>query len=128
VIKVLIKKQSRYPVNTPKLKKSVREHLLKKGLVSDSDLSIALVSGDAMKDLATKYHKGKSHFPSVLSFAASETRNKFINPPDGIIHLGEVVVCYPKAVEEAKKEGILIEEKIIELVSHGVGHLLGEHI
>jgi ssRNA-specific RNase YbeY (16S rRNA maturation enzyme) len=43
------------------------------------------------------------------------------------LHLGEIVVCYPKVVEEAKNEDVLIDDKVYELVEHGAFHLLGIH-
>ncbi len=39
-----------------------------------------------------------------------------------------MVVCYPEAVEEAKKENLTLDEKIWQLVEHGLMHLLGYHI
>jgi probable rRNA maturation factor len=79
-----------------------------------------------MLDLTKKYLKdNKMH--SVLSFPSSETKKKFVFPADGVIRLGEIVVCYPRAVEEANKEGKLIEKKIQRLIEHGALHLIGIH-
>jgi len=44
-----------------------------------------------------------------------------------MLHLGDIVICFPKALEEAKIEKKLIEDKILELVIHGFSHLLGNH-
>lgn len=41
--------------------------------------------------------------------------------------LGEIVVCFPVVLKEAKLEGKLIEEKVLELVGHSALHLLGIH-
>ena len=41
--------------------------------------------------------------------------------------MGEIVICYPKVLEEAKLEGKLIDQKAYELVEHGALHLLGFH-
>ncbi len=126
MIHVSVKKQSNYPIDSPKLKARVKDFLLKRGIVSDAELSIALVGETKMLGLGRKYLKdNKLH--SVFSFTNEELDEKFIYPPDGIIHLGEVIVCYPEAFEEAKKEGKLIEEKVWELTEHGILHLLGIH-
>lgn len=126
MIKVSVSKQSNYPVSSATLKKRLRDFLVKKGLVSDTDVSVALVSEKKMLDLGRKYLKD-SRVHNVLTFANEEARGKFAFPPDGLIRLGEIIICYPKAVEEAEKENKLIENKILELVEHGAEHLLGMH-
>ena len=125
MIKVSISKQSNYPVKTPIIKKKLARFLESQGIVSDADVSVAIVGEKKMMDIGKKFLKdGKLH--NVLSFTPTEVK-EFVYPPDGTIHLGEVVVCYPKAVEEAKEENVLIDERIYELIEHGTLHLLGIH-
>ena len=126
MIKVYVRKTSNYPVSAPKLKKRLVKYLRKKGIVSDCLVNISLVGEKKMKSIAKDYLKDeKVH--NVLSFTESEMKSEFVYPPDTMIHLGEIVVCYPKATEEANKQGILIEERVHELVEHGARHLMGEH-
>ena len=126
MIRVFVTKQSNYPVSVRKIKQVLVSLLEQSGLVSDAGISIALVGEKKMLDLSKKYlNDDKVH--NVLSFTDSETKEKFIPPPDGIIRLGEIVICYPEAVKEANQEGKLIEEKIIELIKHGAMHLMGKH-
>ena len=126
MIKVYVNKQSYYPVSAPKIKKVVRDFLKAKGIKSNAEISIALVGNSKMMDLCKKYLK-ENTLHNVLSFTESEVGQKFFYPPENSIRLGEVVVCYQKAVEEAKKEQKLIEQKVVELILHGTGHLLGHH-
>lgn len=126
MIRVDIIKQSNYPVSSPKLKKRLREFLTGKGIVSDAEVSVAIVGEKRILEVGRKYLKDKA-LHNVLSFTPDETREKFIYPDDKLVHLGEIIVCYPKAVEEAKEEGKLIEEKVCELIEHGANHLLGFH-
>lgn len=126
MIKVYVKKSSSYPVKAKEIKRNLSTLLEQRGIVSRAEVSVALVGEKVMLDLAKKYLKD-SKIHSVLSFPSSETKKKFIYPADEIIRLGEIVVCYPKAVEEAKREGKLIEEKIRELIEHGALHLIGIH-
>jgi rRNA maturation RNase YbeY len=126
MIKVYVTKLSSYPVSTPRIKKSVRDFLKGKGIVSDAEISVALVGNKKMLELSKKYLKDNM-VHNVLSFTESEVGQKFVYPPLKAIHLGEVVVCFPKAVEEAKKEQKLIEKKVTDLVLHGLEHLLGHH-
>ncbi|OGM08666.1 rRNA maturation RNase YbeY [Candidatus Woesebacteria bacterium RBG_16_36_11] len=126
MIKVYVNKESYYPVKAPKIKKVVRDFLKAKRITSDAEISIALVGNTKMLELCKKYLK-ENELHNVLSFTESEVGQKFIYPPESSIRLGEVVVCYPKAVEEAKKEQKLIDQKVIELILHGTEHLLGHH-
>lgn len=128
MIKVNVEKQANYPVSTPLLKKRLSGFLEKKGITSDTEVSVAIVDEDRMKSLAKKYKKEatpKVH--SVLSFPYLDRDEKFVYPPDDTIRLGEIVLCFPKLKEEAKKEDKLIDEKAGELAEHGALHLLGIH-
>jgi probable rRNA maturation factor len=79
-----------------------------------------------MQEIGKKYlHDKKLH--NVLSFTEMETKGGFVYPPDGTIYLGEIIICYPKVLEEAKAEGKLIDQKVGELAKHGAEHLLGRH-
>jgi len=126
MIKVDIVKQSNYPVSSPKLKKKLREFLGSKGIVSDAEVSVAIVGEKKMLEVGRKYLKDKV-LHNVLSFTPDEAIEKFVYPNDKLIHLGEIIVCFPKALKEAKEEGKLIEERICELIEHGANHLLGFH-
>ena len=119
-------KTSNYPVAAPPLKRKVKAFLLSKSITSDAEISIAFVSKPKMIDLAKKYLK-ESSLHNVLSFTENEVSPKFVYPPDSFLQLGEVVVCYPEVVEEAKRENVTIDEKVWELVEHGIMHLLGYH-
>lgn len=124
MIRVSVTKQSNYAVGAAKIKKKLADFLAKNGIVSDAEVSVAIVGEKKMMGTGNKYLKDhKLH--NVLSFTPSET--KFIYPPDGIIHLGEIMVCYPVAVKEAGEENVLIDERVYELVEHGALHLMGIH-
>lgn len=126
MIKVYVSKQSNYPISTARIKKQLSEFFKKEGITSSADVSVSLVGEKKMTDLAQKYLKEEDSVHNVLSFPFIEDKN-FKYPPDDILHLGDIVVCYPKAAQEANQEGKLIEEKILELVSHGAMHLMGKH-
>jgi probable rRNA maturation factor len=127
MIKVNVKKQSNFPVSSTKIKKNLKNFLASHGIVSDAEISVALVGENKMLEVGKKYLQDDKSLHNVLSFTADEVDSKFVYPPDGVIRLGEIIVCYPKAFEEAKKESKLIEEKIMELIEHGALHLLGIH-
>lgn len=127
MIKVYVKKTGNYPVSSPKIKGYLRKFLEEKGIVSDADVSVSIVSETRMKILSKQYLNEGNGVHNVLSFPFVGESDDFVEAPDNVIHLGEIVICYPKVVEEAKKESKLIDEKVRELVEHAALHLLGEH-
>lgn len=145
MVKVSVVKQSNYPVGAAKIKKKLANFLVGQGIVSDAEVSIAIVGEKKMIDIQKKYFRetdptspfgfrGASKIlHNVLSFTPTEVntlkgaRVNFVYPADGLLHLGEIVVCFPKVVTEAKAEDVLIDDKVYELVEHGALHLLGIH-
>lgn len=127
MIKVYVKKQSNYPVDTARIKKELKIFFTENGIVSDASVDVAIVGKEKMLELAKTYLKEKDVLHNVLSFPSSETKKKFTYPPSAPIDLGEIVVCYPKAASEANEEGKLVNDKVSELISHAGFHLLGIH-
>jgi len=126
MITVKVVKQLDCPVGAAEIKKKLKNFLVKKGIVSDCVVSVAIVGERQMLKLGKKYlGDGKLH--NVLSFSEAERRGDFKYPLGGKIYLGEIVLCYPKLLAEAKAEGKLINQKASELVEHGALHLLGIH-
>lgn len=126
MIKVSLTKQSNYPVSAAVVKRKLAGFLAKSGIVSDAEVSVAIVGEKKMAEIGSKYLRDKK-LHNVLSFTTSEVKENFAYPPTGVIYLGEIVVCFPEALKEAEKEGVLIDEKIYRLVEHGANHLLGVH-
>ena len=129
MIKVYVTKQSNYPIAAKAIKDCLKTFFVENGVVSDAMVYVAVVGEAKMKDYGKRYLGESKNAPvhSVLSFTASEAKKEFVYPPDGNLYLGEIVICYPKVVEEATVEGKLIEVKALELVEHGGLHLLGVH-
>jgi rRNA maturation RNase YbeY len=126
MVKVFVTKQSNYPVEAMPIKKKLANFFTGKGIVSDAEVSVAIVGEKRMMELGGKYLKDKK-LHNVLSFTPGETKEDFVYPPGVPIHLGEIIVCYQEAVREAKNENVLVDEKVYELVEHGAMHLLGIH-
>ncbi len=126
MVKVSVTKQSNYPVKATEIKKKLAGFFVKSGIVSDAEVSVAIVGEKKMLEVGKKYLKDdKLH--NVLSFTPTEVKGKFVYPPDHIVHLGEIIVCYPVAVREAGEENVLTGTRINELIEHGAMHLLGFH-
>ncbi|HET7099124.1 MAG TPA: rRNA maturation RNase YbeY [Patescibacteria group bacterium] len=125
MIKVSVTKQSNYPIGASKIKTKLAKFFVSQGIVSDAEVSVAIVGEKKMMTLVNLYLKDKK-LHNVLSFTPAEAKG-FVYPPDNKMHLGEIIVCYPVAIAEAKKEGVLIDDKVYELIEHGAMHLLGIH-
>lgn len=127
MIKVVISKQSNYPVSSVKVKNSLAKFLIDKGIVSDSIVFVSFVGKEEMKKIGKTFYKKDDRIHNVFSFVESEVKNKNFKAVSDMINLGEIIVCFPVVVEEAAKEGKLIETKVLELIEHSALHLMGIH-
>jgi probable rRNA maturation factor len=116
--------ESRYKLDRKRIKQAV-EHVLKtKGMTGNVEVSVAIVGSRKMRTLNNKY-RNMDKATNVLSFSQLEGEATVL-PSDTLV-LGDVVVCYPVAIEDAARDNMLVDRKISDLVAHGLLHLLGEH-
>ena len=54
-----------------------------------------------------------------------EPEEDFISPPNGLRHLGELIISYPQAQQQAKDGGHSLKKELAILIIHGTLHLLG---
>jgi probable rRNA maturation factor len=90
--------------------------------VSGYVIAVHLVGDDTIRAL-NRDHRSKDAVTDVLSFPLWST--EFVVPPDVPVNLGDVVVCFPRAVEQAREYGHSVEREVAYLVAHGVLHILG---
>jgi probable rRNA maturation factor len=105
--------------------------LIAQGIGDDVEMGLVVASQKRVQEL-NKTYRGKDGPTDVLAFSAREGAGAdlppFVQPPDGVLHLGEVIICYPYAVKQAEEHMHSIEMEIAILIIHGVLHLLGyEH-
>lgn len=88
----------------------------------DGLVEISVVSDKIIKELNKKY-RGKEKVTDVLSFSMRE---------GGIIagpFFGEIYLCYPQIVRQAKVYGVTSNEEFRRMLVHGLLHLCGyDHI
>ncbi len=129
MIEVLIKSDSRYPVDRKRLRRRLVEELEKLKLGGNVEVSVAVVGSRKMKALNKKYRQ-LDKATNVLSFPLqnSETRSAgFVYPEDEMLYLGDIVICYPEARKQAGQYRMFVDEWLGELAAHGLEHLLGHH-
>ena len=111
------------------LRRLVKESLGTHGVTTEVELSLLITDDATVRELNKKY-RGKDKTTDVLSFAleADQPRDAatgFVMPPGEKVHLGEVILSYPKAAEQAAERNQAVEDEMALLVVHGVLHLLG---
>ncbi len=124
MIKVKIKADARYPVDRKQIRETIRR-VVELHNLDKVEVSVLVVGKRKMAELNQQYRNKKGP-TDVLSFALNEAPIS-IETENEINHLGDIVVCYPIAIEYALKRQILVDRVINELVEHGCLHLLGVH-
>lgn len=130
MITVLFRTESHFPVDRKKIKDAVVTALTPE-VHRDAEVSISIIGDRQMKTLNKKY-RNIDKTTDVLSFVlndlpAGRQEAAFVESPDDVLRLGDIVVSYPQAVAEAREENKLVDEQIVFLVLHGLDHLLGKH-
>ena len=123
-ISVLIFVESRYKVNRKRIKQTVKNALDKNAISGPVEVSIAIVGDRKMRELSKKY-KSEDKTRSILSF--SQTEGETVNVPNDVLRLGDIVLSYPQVINDSVRDETLVDDKVDELVEHGLMHLLGLH-
>ncbi|MRS04480.1 rRNA maturation RNase YbeY [bacterium] len=83
------------------------------------DISIALTTDEDIRQLNAQF-RGIDRPTDVLSFESDET-----DPETGVRYLGDIVISYPRALQQAREAGHPVNNELMLLTTHGVLHLLG---
>jgi probable rRNA maturation factor len=97
------------------------------GIASPYEVSLVFTNFETVRKLNRDY-RGVDTPTDVLAFymlPQKEADDSFTLPPDGVTRLGEVIISYPQAVEQAKEQGHSTERELALLIIHGMLHLLG---
>lgn len=104
------------------------EALTAAGAAAGAEFGLVIASGERVRRLNRDY-RGRDEPTDVLAFfmlpGPEEESSPFVSPPDGLEHLGEVIISYPQAVKQAGEHGHSIKRELTILIIHGVLHLLG---
>jgi probable rRNA maturation factor len=92
------------------------------------EIDCDITDNDTIRKL-NKVYRGIDRPTDVLSFAFTQSREEdlvyFPEVTGNPQYLGEIIVSYPKAVEQAQHLGHSLEEELRLLLVHGVLHLVG---
>ena len=99
--------------------------LKNEGADKKAELSLNITGQKKIHEL-NKAYLGEDRPTDVLSFPMlTEPDKVFVTAPDGIKHLGEVIISFPQVVIQAEEHGHAAEREMAVLIIHGVLHLLG---
>jgi len=129
MVHVLFQTESHYPVSRKKVKEAI-VHALENKVFRDTEVSISVVGDRRMRTLNKKYrHVDKT--TDVLSFPFHDptqpSKTPFIESPDDVLRLGDIVISFPEARLMAISENKLVDDEIVFLALHGLDHLMGKH-
>ncbi len=95
-----------------------------------AEIDVTVVDAETIKNV-NREHRAKDAVTDVLSFPMYE----FLNgepkeelepePDSGLVMLGDMLLCYEKAAEQAEEYGHSVERECGYLATHSVLHLLG---
>jgi len=123
-VDVLIFVESRYKINRKRIKETVNKTIDKNEIASPVEVSIAIVGDRKMRELSKKY-KGEDKTRNILSFSQNEGQP--VQMPNDILRLGDIVLSFPQVIRDASRDEMLVDDKVDQLVEHGLMHLLGLH-
>ena len=133
-INVLIDEEFEASIEEGWLQSVVERVLIAQGVSSDVELGLVIASEERVQQLNQSYI-GKNEPTDVLAFAMLPEQSAqgvpgadfpaFVVPPDGVRHLGEVIISYPQAAAQAEEHQHSVKREIAILIIHGVLHLLG---
>lgn len=104
-----------------------RRVLAAENVGAQTEMGLVISSGERVRELNRDY-RGRDEPTDVLAFSAREEADglpPFIPPPDGVLHLGEVIISYPQALIQAEEHGHPLKKELAILLIHGLLHLLG---
>jgi probable rRNA maturation factor len=128
-INIVVEKGFGKPVKREWLRRVAEKVLTAESADSAAEVGLMITGQERVHELNRQY-LGEDRPTDVLAFPmqpATETagRPPFIAPPDGIRHLGEVIISYPQAVTQAAEHQHPVKKEIALLIIHGILHLLG---
>jgi rRNA maturation RNase YbeY len=123
-VSVLIFVESRYRVNRKRIKQIVETVINKNDVTAPVEVSVAIVGDRKMRELSKRY-KGEDKTRNILSF--SQTEGHAFEVPRDVLRLGDIVLSFPQVINDAARDEMLVDDKVDELVEHGLMHLLGLH-
>jgi len=109
-------------------RKIARDVLEAEDVASPYEVSLVFTDSETVQRLNRDYRGVDSPTDVIAFYMLPQQDDKdsfFALPPDGVTRLGEVIISYPQAAEQAREQGHSLDKELALLIIHGVLHLLG---
>ena len=125
-INVLVDETLEASIDTGGLEGIARKVLAAENVGAKSEMGLVISSDERVQQLNRDY-RHLDEPTDVLAFSARDEAadSPFIPPPDGVLHLGEVIISYPQAAVQAEEHSHPVKKELTILLIHGLLHLLG---
>jgi probable rRNA maturation factor len=123
MIQVLIRPSFESQVDAESVRQAARETLEMEGVIEEASLSV-VITDDAEIQSLNRQFRGLDAPTDVLSFGQEPTGHPYPIAAEEPPYLGDVILSFPRAQEQAAEQGYGTEEEVRLLIVHGVLHLL----
>ena len=91
------------------------------------EVSVILSDQDTVHGMNRQYRNVDAPTDVIAFYTENHdpSAGEFVLPGDGVRRLGDVVISYPQALEQAAEQGHSVRKELTLLITHGVLHLLG---
>ncbi|MBN1438398.1 MAG: rRNA maturation RNase YbeY [Anaerolineales bacterium] len=118
---ILIRREPRLAgkVTAAAVRRAVLRALEHQSFREDCSISLVLAGEETVARLNARY-RGVPQATDVLAFPS-----RVVDPQTAVRHLGDVLICLPRAAAQASARGKTLEDEVLLLAVHGTLHLLG---
>jgi probable rRNA maturation factor len=113
-----------HDVERANLQKAARAAFKNAGGMGASALTV-MVADDAQVRELNRVYRSVDAPTDVLAFGEAGDANGFIAPLRETKYWGDIIISYPRAMEQAATYGHPLQEELSLLVVHGTLHLMG---
>ncbi len=110
-------------VNEAILQTATAAALHHEGAVAGAALTIVITDDEKIRQLNRQFRQVDTPTDVLAFFTAND--GSFVEAPEQPPYLGDVIISYPRAAEQAAEAGHPIEAELALLAAHGTLHLLG---
>jgi len=128
-VNIQVKRGLGFPLSRNAIREVIVRTLQKAGDDEPVEVDCVITDDPTIRKL-NKAYRGIDNATDVLSFGLS-SRNSPVNyiefplDPGAASNLGEIIISYPRAMEQAPEHDNTVEQELMLLIVHGTLHLLG---
>lgn len=114
--------EGEWSIDETSLRQAAMGTLIHQKILS-GEIAVVISDDEALQALNRRY-RDVDRPTDVLAFS-NEVRGPFVGAAGQPRYLGDVIISYPRAAEQAAEAGHSVQAELLLLVVHGVLHLLG---